>query len=577
MDNIYGQSEQARNDIVQIPDGYASNAGNTLYAWLGSLWRGLHQGDLMVRGLQEARGLRLAQLYINILEAVRLQDRNGAPVFHRELWHPIVVRRSQRDQSQENLLRLGGEGDRAKRIGPQLPGTVYAPGETFRMGRMANMEDFVSYPMDVSVAGGALTIVDNIVNPTVRLERDVDFVIEGSSIVFARENDPLAADSAFEKDDLPNIVEQGDGTLGADVEAVLWASDVLVDKGYIADHLSYALGAASPSTDVVKRILNAAWDATTEGLSMELVQTLLAAMLNVPVIQNERETVVDISREYDEDGAEAAQLVYTDRGCYRVSRKARLRKSIQIGSVLLRGTLLDETLRIYSALNAASSRETGFSVPVEQDIPSVALPPEILRARVGYGVYTMWGKSAVKVDLDDPHDANGNPHLYFDVGGRESDVAAFWKDIWDRAEANGVSMADIIGEEGSLISPASFVLKHLVGANTLFVVVDKAQADDSSMMRNPMFFDMLSDVVPSAIRLFLVEHSAVGEDDRMDLGEAGESHSLTAALPEVTERVSEASDSVGVRGDPTCGERVSVRFVRPSPVKIRGKRKSNED
>ena len=100
MNNIYGHDENTRNAIVALPDGFAETAGNTLYAWLGSLWRGLHAGDDLVRGLQTARGLRLAQLYLDILEAARLQDRRGAPVFHRALWHPIAIRKSQRNQAQ---------------------------------------------------------------------------------------------------------------------------------------------------------------------------------------------------------------------------------------------------------------------------------------------------------------------------------------------------------------------------------------------------------------------------------------------------------------------------------------------
>ena len=104
MDNIYSQDELSRNSIVELPEGFAEKSGDTLYSWLGSLWRSVHMGDGMVRGLQKARGIRLAQLYLDILEAAKLQDRNGMPVFHRELWHPIVLRSSERDTAQENML-----------------------------------------------------------------------------------------------------------------------------------------------------------------------------------------------------------------------------------------------------------------------------------------------------------------------------------------------------------------------------------------------------------------------------------------------------------------------------------------
>lgn len=565
MENIYGQTEQERNSSVSLPDGFAGNAGDTLYSWLGSLWRGLHEGDGMVRGLQAARGIRLAQLYLNILEAAKLQDRNGAPVFHKELWHPIVVRRSTRDKSQENLLVIGGDG----MLGPQLVEEPYGLGTVLEMGKMGAYKNYVTYPVGSEIAGGALTIVDNIVNPTVFMQRDVDFVIRNNSIIFPKDNDPLGDLSAFERYDLPDMIDDDGGDV-PDMEAVLWASDVLIDKNFVADHISYALGANAPSSANVKRILNAAWDSVACGLTPELSRTLIAAMLNVPVIQTERETVVDI---VSRDGYTS---VVTDRGEYRVSPKAKLVQGLHIGSVLKRGDFLDESVRIYQNLNVPSPGNR-FSVPLEQDIPSVVLSPSMLRARTKHGVYAMWGSSTVKREKDSPVDENGRPlHLYFDIGGSGDDVSAFWEDIWKSAAEKGVKMESLIGSEGSVVSPAWFILHHLVGANTMFVVIDKSQIDDASMMRNPMFFDMLSDVVPSAMRLFLVEHSAVG-DDMMDLGDAEELSSVAAALPRAVECVTGGSVP-GLSGMASSfGERVSVKFVRPSPIKTRGRKEEENE
>ena len=550
MENIYEQTEQERNSIVQIPDGYAAKAGNTLYSWLGSLWRSIHKGDDMVRGLQQARGIRLAQLYIDILEAAQLKDRNGAPVFHRELWHPIIIRRSKRNKSQENLLVIGGDADKV--IGPQRVDSEYGPGTTLQMGRLGTLEGFVTYPVNAEIAGGALSIVDNIIKPTVSMKSGVDFVIRNNTIIFPSENDPLADGSPFERDDLPNIIDN-DGTPGSDVEAVLWASDVLIDKDYVADHISYALGADAPSSDVVKRIINAAWSATTEGLTVELIQTLVAAMLNVPVIQNETETVTDISGEF-EGKTLVATVVRTDKGSYRISPKAKLRETTKTGAVLKRGTLLDKTVRFYPRLNVDSTLDSEISEELKIDIPSVVIPPEILRVRTNYGIFAMWGDSKVKQADDDKN------HLYFDVGGDPDDVEAFWKDVWKKSASDGIPMESIIGDKDASVSPAKFFLRNLVGANTLFIVVDTSMADDASMMRDPMFFDMLSDVVPSAMRLFLVEHSSVSEDEA-DVGGADDgSVYMKAALPAVSE------------GAEPSEERVSYRFVRATPVKTRGKK-----
>ena len=567
MENIYGQTENERNSIVELPDGYAEKSGNTLYSWLGSLWRGLHKGDGMVRGLQESRGIRIAQLYLDVLEAAKLQDRYGAPVFHRELWHPIVVRLSKRDTSRENMLKIGIDGV----LGEQGEGSVYGEGTELFLGRPANFENYVTYPIDEDIAGGAVTIVDNIVNPSVFMERGPgkDYEIVDGSIVFHRDNDPLGENSKFDRYDIPGVVDE-DGEEVSDMEAVLWASDVLFDRNYIADHISYALGANAPSSDVVKRILNAAWSSTAIGLTPELVKTLLAAMLNVPVIQNDMETVKWISVENDEDGNPVSRIVSTDRGSYRVSLRAKIRKDVVPGAVLARGDLLDESIRIYPFTDRVSvvipddsssssssdctemsvSATTPYSMPIEEDIPSITIPPSMIRARTEYGLFAMWDVVDVKNDSME--------RLYFDIGGKESDVLAFWEDVWKRSEESGVGMESIIGKEGTKLSPAAFFLKNVVGANTLFVVVDRAQVDDASMMRDPMFFDMLSAVVPSAIRLFLVEHRSVGGDDLIDLGGLNETDKVSAALP----------NSVDVAED--RNELVHMRFFRPPPAHVRG-------
>ena len=567
MDNIYGQDELKRNSIVELPDGFAENAGDTLYSWLGSLWRSVHKGDSMVRGLQKSRGIRLAQLYLDLLEAAKLQDRNGAPVFHRELWHPIVIRRSERNRAQENMLDMG---DGAV-MGPQEQGSVYGEGTVLQMGRLANYKDFVTYPIGSNIAAMPAVIVDNIINPTIMMKYNEDgtgdFEFRNSSIIFRKEADPLAEDSPFQKYDLPDMVHSNPDDLDspevADMETVLWASDVLIDKNYIAEHLSYPLGANAPSSDVVKRILNAAWDSVASGLTPELLRTLMAAMLNIPVIQNEVETVISI------EVSDEAQVVRTDKGVYRVSPKAMLIKGIHSGTVLHRGDLLDQSLRIYPLLNV-SHVKSDFSVPMEQDIPSIVLSSNILGVKTEYGIYAMWGKETVKRSRTSPG-SDANPHLYFDVGGTESDRNVFWEGVWKRSEDAGMNMADILGVEGSIVSPAEFFLKNFVGANTIFAVIDRGQLDDASLLRDPMFFGMLTSVVPSAMRLFLVEHRPVVDD--MDLlDETQDSALLAASLPVGVEDVC-AEPLPGLQGrGASFGDRVRMRFIRPVPAKIRGKK-----
>ena len=549
--DIYGHDEMEANSVVALPDGFAKDAGDTLYSWLGSLWRSIHKGDAMIRGLQSSRGIRLAQMYLDLIESAMLQDRDRMPVFHRDLWHPIRIRLSKQDTSQENMLKIGDGG---KVIGPQPEGSEYGEGTVFSMGKMALFQDYVTYPLDTDFAGGAASIVDNIVNPEVSLENGVDFWIRNGSIIFRKEDDPLGDESPFEKYDVDAGTGRPEDT---DVEAMLWASDVLIDRNYISNHLSYALGADAPSTGVVKRILNSAWSALTSGLTPSLARTMIAAMLDIPVIQGESEVVEDIS--YLDDGS---TLVRTSRGVYVVSPKSMVRAEIHPGSVMKQGDFLDDSVRIYQHMN--SSDISRLRAQMEIDVPSVCVGPELIRAGTKFGVYATWNPSEVVQADDDPS------HLCFDLGGDPEDVMAFWKDVWRDARSRGVEMSSIIGDAGSTIVPAEFMLRNLVGANTVYVTVDTSRIEDASMMRNPMFFDMLSSVVPSASRLFVVERRSVGDDDVEDLGDrSSDDGCIYAALPRYVDRVESGFPGEVSGRAPSFSEHVSFRFVRCKPVKTR--------
>lgn len=552
MQNIYSQSDSERNSIVELPEGCAEQCGNTLMRWLGSFWKELHKGNAMVKGVQGARGYVLAQAYLDILEALKLQDRQNAPVFHRELWYPMVIRRLQADTAQDNLISLGVHD---AVIGEQPPGSDYGEGTILQIGRLGNFEKYVTYP----VVGGsdirhvASAIVDNILNPTVVMRSGEDFRFDSGSLVFPRELDPFREGTPFDVYDVP-----GDSGLASDSdrETVLWASDVYLDRDYVANHVSYPLGASAPSVAEVKRIVNAAWDAVSCGLTPQACSTLIAAMLNVPVVQGERETVVDISS--GEDGV----TVTTDAGKYKVSPKAVLRDVVKSGAVLRRGDLLDESVRIYPALTNPDPGHvggiTGFSVPIFEDVPSISIPPALLSASTSYGIYVTWDAVTVKKDEAIPEDANGNPRLYFDVYGQESDVKAFWNAVWADAEASGTNMEDIVGREGSAIVPAEYFLRNMLGANTLVITVDAGQIDDISMMRNPMFFGMLSSVVPSAMRLLFVERRPTPEADEANLEDTREATSVSAGLKAL-------SRSEGAR------DGIVARLVRPAPPKTKSK------
>jgi hypothetical protein len=580
MTNIYNKTEFERNSIQDVPAGYIDNAANDLYRFLGSFWRNVHEGEAFLKGVSKVRGIKLAQFYLDLLESLRLQDRKNMPVFHRELWKPLIIRKSQQNKAQENVLKLGGD----MVIGPQDAGSKYGEGTVLGIGSLAGLEGYVTYPVEEEIDTIVSGIANNVINPTVSYKVAHDFpsddvVYMNGTLIFPVDKDPFAEGSGFETYDVGDIVEGK-----ADQETVLWASNVLIDKDYVSDHMAYALGIDCKSSDVAKRILNAGWDSINCGLTPELFRTLVAALLNIPVIQESSETVSGIV----EEGGVAK--VVTDRHTYTMYANAKLRDCVKSGAELHRGDFLDQAVKVYPLLTDVSAEKlvgtTEYAEILKLDVPVVSMPRSILRTKTSNGLAVDWTPTPILWDGD--LDANGNRKLYFKIGGPEEDVEAFWKDTWERAERENVNLDDLFAaceytessESSSSdadwqIIPAAFFLQNMLGANTLIVTLDRSQVEDVSLLREQMFFDIINKVMPSGMRLFFIEHVAVGDKrDTYSLEEpqeGGGEYAVGAVeqvdkyvLRDLSEDEYEYKDLPGIKGKkiPTYEDQVEIKFLR---------------
>ena len=557
MDNVYNQEEFERNSIQSVPAGYIDGAANDLFRFLGSFWRNIHEGTGFVRGLQNARGIKLAQFYLDLIESLKLQDRNGAPVFHRELWKPLVIRLSSRDKTTANVVKTGDSVELAEE-GLQPSGEF--EGYEIEIGKMAKARDYVAYPVHediVSISG----IADNIVSPKTVLKAGVDFEYRDGAVIFPKDRDPFGKGSGFS----PYDVVDDDVDAKPDVELVLWASDALIDRNYISDHVSYALGIDCPSNDIAKRIVNAGWDALNCGLTPELIRSLLAAMANIPVIQEPEETVIKISVEDD------CKTVKTDRHAYTVSPKANLRKSVKLGSVLHRGEFLDESIKVYPFLNNIESVRDNYEYGdgIEEDIPVIDIPGSILSTGSANGLFVEWSRTPL---VFNGIDSRGHRKLSFKMGGLEEDVEKFWEDTWQRAEEEGIDIEPMFDVDADgKVSPAEFFLKYFIGGNTIVVTIDRNQLDDASMLRNPMFFGLLGSAVPSGSRMFFIEHENDASEDYDFAAEAEDEADEFAQMEasddygyEDEDEYDDYSDLPGMKGRriPSYEDEVQIKFVR---------------
>lgn len=573
MTDVYNRGAFDRDSIQSPPDGYANNAGNALLRFLGSFWRNIHEGLPFVKGIQKVRGIKAAQFYLDLLESLKLQDRKGAPVFHRELWKPLIIRKSKRNTAQENILKVGVDAI----LGPQGEGSRYGEGTVLQIGSLADLDKYVTYPVDADIEVIGSSITDNVIEPKVSYKvgsvfpgNDGEVVYVNGTLIFPKELDPFGDSSPFEVYDVVEDVSAPAGTDLNDQETVLWASDVLVDRNHIADHLAYAVGIDSPSTEVVKRVINAGWDAIGCGLTPELFRTLLAALSNIPVVQEEVETVRKVI--VPEDGTD--KTVVTDANTYTVHSTAKLRKSVVLGAKLRRGEFLDESVKVYPLLTDVSKdrlrKITEYADILEEDVPVITLPNTFLRTKTANGIAVEWTPTEL---VDD-----GDGYPYFAVDGSDEDVLAFWKGVWASAEDGGIDLSSLLNECAEvsetgvrMISPAKFFLKYLIGANTLIVTIDDSQIADTSILRDARFFDLVNKVLPSGMRLFFIEHKRIdGEDDEYGLDDevgapdySAEDEAKPSVLVDADDEV-DYSELPGMRGKrvPTYEDEVGMKMYR---------------
>ena len=575
MTDVYNRTVFEENSIQTVPNEYAENTANNLFKFLGSFWRDIHGDTGFIKGVQRVRGVKMAQFYLDLLETLKLQDRKGMPVFHRELWKPIVIRKSKADTAQENVLRMSD----GVVLGEQPDGSKYGNGTKLQLGKLASFDNFVTYPVEDEIQTIVSGLANNVVNPTVTYKVSTEFpsadvTYVNGTLIFPKDKDPFAPGSGFDAYDV-ELDENGN----PDQEIVLWASDVLIDKNFISTHMAYALRIDCKSSAIVKRILNAGWDILNCGMTPELYRAILAAMLNIPVVQNASERVIDIIE------SDKGTTVVTDSHKYTLYKDAKLRKCVRLGSVLKRGDLLDQSVKIYPVLTDVAKLDniTEYAETFGEDVPVMTVPCSLISTRTAFGLGVRWHDVEV-MDSGETWGTKDGEHrkLFFEMSGRQEDIDAFWEEVWSRAEETGVDMDDLFnscvgdgtvqkidGDDGSddrwMINPMAFFLKYMLGANTLIVTVDTAQVEDKSLLRDSMFFSLLNDAVPSGMRMFFIEHTDIG-DDEVDLGDSDDVEDDTDefVLKEASDDEFDYLDLPGIKGKhvPTYEEQIEMKFFR---------------
>ena len=385
-----------------IPIGLHTGTGDSVKEALGSFWSTLFKDRELVDAAVSARVLSACQAYIDIMEALSLRDHSGIPVFHREHWHPLLIRLSERNTGCG--LKVGMEGD--PKLGAQSSASIFKAGEVFVVGGNAEFSKVDTYPLDESTRGSlvgvATCICDAIAEPEHILMHGRDFMLRDGVLLIRKEHDPFTAGGY-------RIVEDGDDRI-----AVLWMCDAEFDREHVGDFLAYPLGFDVKSTPESARMLSALWDAVIYGLTPRHMNVLLGALFDVPVVKCD--TVVE-----DVRTSGSIDTVVTGDGVYMVPHSLKA-ECVTRGSRLAAGTFLTNELAVYHGLSKSEVESLiGRGVLTSLELPAGSIA----------GV-----DSAVTIaNADSPvqeRPGHDNEPWWFKLGPGDSRSSDFWNPVLAR-------------------------------------------------------------------------------------------------------------------------------------------------
>jgi hypothetical protein len=503
--------------MKSVPSDNPQPYGATLFGLLGDYWTRLYSDSELLAKFSNGNGLAAAQTYLEFVETVLCLDRQNMPAYHREMFIPIVIRLSEVNTG--TALKVGQKP--VVTIGPQADGD-YRGGDIFKVGGNAALKDTLSYKINTSVSFD--TGIDSLSNKLFSSEQTLvsgkDFYIESGVLFIDKDKDPFQADSY--------MIREVAGENGeVDYEILLWGTNALVDDDYTFTHYGYPLGRYDRDPVVYLNQINALWDLQFVGSDIQVVKQAIAAMINVPSIIEETETVDAIT-----GGQDGEVYVVTDKHSYLVELPGTILPHVIPGAILYQGDYITDALKVYWNLDTAR-----FVYPPNDkitlssfvaDVPSLYLSKAVAgNYSADSGIIVDWADSPITFE---GYDENGNWKIRFPLQANFGKSDLFWQEIWDRAEANNEALQDIFadfitvpaGNVGSVvgqINPLKYYMDNFLKANATIVTINFNSLPDSITSLRAL--TRLKRIVPAHTLLLLIGRLAITELP-YDLGESGQ-------------------------------------------------------
>jgi len=264
-----------------------------LIALLGTFWSRTYTASDQLSSYVTATAATVAQTHRNLLETAAALSRYDVPLFHREHFVPLILRRSQINSAATNTPKFNREP------------ILFDGGVKFEVPLAS---DLYAFPLPEKLVNVG-KIFNKITFPTVALSTNFDFYIDNDNAAIVFLNNP------FDNASLPRssaVIAGKD-----DEEMTLWAFCGDYDYEYVFNQFAYALGVKLRTTQGYKDLTNAIFDSLIDGgAAATNINTALAAICNIPVVLDDVEVIEDIG--FDSYG----MFIATDVNIYRFQEHA---------------------------------------------------------------------------------------------------------------------------------------------------------------------------------------------------------------------------------------------------------------
>lgn len=292
--------------------------GRALVAALGTFWSRIYTARDQMQSYTTSVAALAAQNYRNLLETVWSLSRFDVPLFHRQYWVPITLRRSELTPVRvvNNFFDINGE--RFDLTQTQFDGA-------------ANTELFYFAAPDKLVH--LAQIFNRIIYPTVALIENVDYIVDKKSKSLVFVENPFTN---------PGFLKRSSAIGGKpDEEIVLWGFNGDFDYENVFNQFAYAIGARLESSQNFKDLTNAVIDGLIAGGATAAdLDLAFSAICGIPLTV-EPEEVVEVV-----DNDTHGLFVATDKNLYRFGDFAEAivkpGQVVRAGSQLIRGFEIDE-------------------------------------------------------------------------------------------------------------------------------------------------------------------------------------------------------------------------------------------